>query len=124
MNAVILTMPAKVQRAAKQRQTKVDLTARSRWLHLNSSNWPTEKTDGAEYWNINMDRLSRMIREHLGRDSEPTMAHMRADIAKCRARIHKRNRVKQWLAQQGADTDAVSSAESALFFLFDQANAP
>jgi hypothetical protein len=123
MNAVFLQFPAHIQRQAKTRMNRVEVDARHRWMMEHGKKWASVATDGAEYENNPMViRLKKLIREKMD-CPELTMKRMRNDITEGRLLIEKRNRVKQWLAQQGADTDAVSSAESALFFLFDQANA-
>lgn len=118
MSAVILAMPAKVQRIAKRRLDKVELDAQHRWVMSHRTEWGNVETDGRCY----STPLDELMRPHLNRIcglTEPTMAMMRKDNAAGRKLIKKRNRVKQWLADKGADNAAMRSAESALFFLFD-----
>lgn len=122
MSAVILAMPTKVQRTAKRRLDKVELQARHSWVMGHRSKWDNVETDGRRY-RTPMDELMRPGINRICGFKEPTMAQMRKDIAEGRHLIEKRNRVKQWLADQGAGTDDTSSAEQALFYLFDQAQA-
>lgn len=122
MNAVVLQLPAKVQRQAKRRMNRVEVDARHSWMMENSDKWETEETDGAKYeTNINVIRLVELMRKKWP-DKYPslTMAKMRSNIAEGRQLIEKRNRAKAWLASLGADLENIKDAEQALIFAFDQ----
>jgi hypothetical protein len=121
MSAVILAMPAKIQRAAKQRQTKVELNARHSWMMEQKNKWEAETTDGVKYeTNIMVVRLKEMARKKWPNEFPPLMiTRMRCDIAEGRKLIEKRNAVKAWLASIGVDVVSVKDAEQALFAAFD-----
>jgi hypothetical protein len=121
MNAVILQLPAKAQRAAKRRLNRVDVDARHSWMMENRDKWENEETEGAKYeTNINVIRLTAELRKMWPDEYGPlTMARMRRDIIEGRKRIEKRNRVKAWLQSLGADLDAITTPEQALFFTFE-----
>lgn len=122
MSAVILEIPAKVQRKAKQRMNRVELYARHSWMMGNRGNWETEAVDGVEYPSSpQVIQLSKMAREMMGLP-ELTMERMRRNIAEGRKLIQKRNAVKAWLASLGADLENIKNAEQALFFAFDHAH--
>lgn len=123
MSAVILEMPAKVQRKAKRRMNRVDVEARHRWLAKHAADWKTDQTDGvepAEYLEPRVRQLMKLLDEKWGKIPEPTMAEMRQEIADARKRIEKRNAVKAWLSSLGADLDNIKDAEQALFAAFDK----
>ncbi len=123
MSAVVLQFPEKVQRQAKRRMSRVELDGRHRWMIKHRMEWQTEATDGAEYQtNPNVVRLKAIIRKQMGL-SELSMERMRRGIVEGRKLIEKRNRVKAWLASLGADLDAITTAEQALFFAFDRLHA-
>lgn len=124
MNAVVLQMPAKVQRAAKRRINRTELDARHTWMMHNHDKWENEETEGATYeTDIMHVRLKKMVRE-MWRDKFPplTMARMRRDIIKGRKEIERRNELKAWLREQGATADDLKSAESALGFAYGLAH--
>lgn len=124
MNAVVLQLPVKVQRAAKRRLNRVDVDARHSWMMQNRDKWETEQTDGAIYETNPMVRQLVAILREKWRDEFPplTMARMRRDIVEGRKRIERRNKLKAWLREQGATADDLKSAESALAFAFDVAH--
>lgn len=124
MSAVILAMPAKVQRKAKQRMNRVEMDARHTWMMDNREKWETVATDGATYSEPMVERLVKEMRKKWpGEYPEPTMERMRRDIAEGRKRIQKRNAAKAWLASLGVDLDNIKDAEQALFAAFDKLNA-
>lgn len=121
MSAVILAMPAKVQRKAKWRMNRVDVHAHFSWMCSNSEKWETEVTDGTEVDEPMVARLIMEMRKQFpGEYPEPTMERMRREIAEGRQHIQKRNRVKAWLASLGVDVDNIKDAEQALFAAFDK----
>jgi hypothetical protein len=124
VNAVVLQLPAKVQRQAKRRMNRVELDARHSWMMEHRGKWETEETDGAVHeTNINVVRLKAMLREKWPDEYPPlTMARMRRDITEGRKQIERRNKLKAWLREQGATADDLRDAESALAFAFDVAH--
>lgn len=121
MNAVVLQMPAKVQRAAKRRINRTELEARHSWMMGNHRKWETEVTDGANYPEPMVARLMDAMRKEWKDEFPPlTMARMRRDITGGRNLIEKRNRVKSWLVSLGVDLADVKDAEQALFAAFDK----
>ena len=119
MNAVILQMPVKTQRAAKRRVNHVEVDARHSWMMQNRDKWENEATDGVDYPEPMVQRLVDLMHEQ---DPEGwprlTMAGMRRDITEGRKQIERRNKLKAWLREQGATGDDLISAESALGFAY------
>ena len=123
MNAVVLQLPAKVQRQARRRMNRVDLDARHSWMMENRDKWETEAKDGAitaKYVSPRVRQLMKLLDEKWGAIKGPTMTEMRRDIAEGRKLIEKRNRVKDWLESLGADLDEITTPEQALFLVFDR----
>ncbi len=119
MNAVILALPAKAQRAAKRRKRDIDVAERSNWMLDHASEWKTVQTDGRTPINHNVQRLVRLLYEKDGL-KPPTTAETHArNVEDCQL-IQKRNRVKAWLASLGVDMNNIKDAEQALFAAFDK----
>ena len=119
MNAVILALPAKAQRAAKRRKRDVDVAERSNWMLDHASKWETVQTDGRTPINHNVQQLVRLLYEKDGLKPPTTAERHARNVANCQ-RIQKRNRVKAWLASLGVDMDNIKDAEQALFAAFDK----
>jgi|SRR6185312_6164102 len=121
MNAVVLQLPAKVQRAARRRQNRVEVDARHSWMMKHRDEWGNEATGGVDYPEPRVQRLMDLMCER-DPDRWPrlTMARMRRDIAEGRKEIEKRNRVKAWVASLGVDMTNIKDAEEALFAAFDK----
>jgi hypothetical protein len=117
--AMVLNIPAARNRLARLRLDKVELQARHRWLMRHAGKWATSTTDGAEY----LTPLEHRVHEALARRPRfgpaPSLAKIRKDVAEARRLIRKRNTVKSWLRDLGADPAQFASAEEALFWLFD-----
>lgn len=124
MSAVILSMPAKLQRTAERRMVELDLQAQHAWIMKNRDRWDNVEIDGRIYRD-RMDCgpaqeiLRSAVRQHLGVQA-PTMATMRKDVVEGRKRIDKRNRIKQWVRSHGATDADLATQEAALAFMFDQ----
>ena len=125
MSAVILQMPATVQRKARRRLDRVELDARHSWMIDNYSRWETAETDGVKYPTRGAAWLMTALRKEWG-DEFPqlTVEQVRKDISEKRKIIVKRNQAKAWLQSLGADVDNIKTPEEALFFVVDylQAN--
>ena len=98
-----------------------ELDARHSWMMENRGKWATEATDGLEYHEPMVALLMQKAREKWP-EKYPrlTMERMRRDIADGRKLIEKRNRVKAWMQSLGADLDAITTPDQALFFVFDR----
>jgi|GEM_PF-2040231 len=122
MSAVLMQFPEKVQRRAKRRLNRVELEAHHRWLQSKSAHWETEETHGVEYEKCLAPRsrqLLKLLDKEWGKIPKPKVPEIRAYIAEQRTLIEKRNRVKAWMRSLGIDLDGATTAEQALFFLFD-----
>lgn len=123
MNAVVLQLPAKVQRATKRRLNRVEVEARYRWAREHSEKWETDETDGTmppKYLNPQCRQLLKLMDERWGVIKGPSMKEMRRYVAESRKRIDKRNQAKAWLRSLGADLDTITTSEQALFFALGQ----
>lgn len=120
--ATTLDFPAVLNRIARLRLDRVELRARHRWLMRHAGEWSTTATNGATYLSPTEQRLHDALdlaTPYFG--TAPSAKTMRENITAKRRLIRKRNAVKSWLVDLGADPAQFASAEDALFWLFDQA---
>lgn len=95
-----------------------ELEDQFRWMYRNEMDWKNEETEGVEHISDTDREFMELAREALGY-KKPTDVAMRRRIADGVRLIEKRNRVKDWLDTLGADLDAITTPEQALFFAFD-----
>ena len=123
MSAVVLQLPASAQRKAKRRISRVQVQAEDRWLSKNHDKWETKETHELEHAECLPPRarqLMQLLDKEWGKIPQPTVAAMRQRIFEMRQIIEKRNRVKAWMQTLGADLDAITTPEQALFYVFDR----
>jgi hypothetical protein len=135
MNAVV-ALPIKRKRGAKVRKGPCaqiiplpgvligedldELHARHRWMMCNYDKWETRDLDGVDY----PDPMTQLLEDAMRKkwpEKYPTLsaARMRCDITKYRKVIVKRNQIKAWLTERGADMDEIKSEQAALAYMFD-----
>jgi hypothetical protein len=116
--AAISTFPT---RSASVRLTGEDLLSEWAWIERHHAGWCDEKLSGRsekkEWQKLFFEEAARAsIKGHPMPDGDA----IRKEIAKHRAIIEKRVRVKDWLETRGVNWDEVKNPEQALFFIFDR----
>jgi hypothetical protein len=119
--AAILAFPV---RPAPDRLTGEDLLSEWAWIEHHHQGWDdeelsgrSEKKEGQKFFFRKAAYAS--IKGHRLPDGDA----IRKKIAKYRAIIDKRIRVKDWLETRGVNWDEVHTPEQALFFAFDRLHA-
>lgn len=119
--AAILTFPA---HSTPHRLTGENLLSEWAWLQKHHGGWDDEERSGRsekkQWQKLFFEEAAKAaIKGHPMPDGDA----IREDIAKYRAIIDKRVRVKDWLETRGVNWDEVQTPEQALFFIFDRVHA-
>jgi hypothetical protein len=94
-----------------------ELDERYEFVHKHAEEWRTTDTEGTQAVDWNMRRMHEAVWKVIRK--KPLTDHIkRAEIARGRARIETRNRIKAYLEQRGVNLDNIHNAEDALFALF------
>lgn len=117
MSAVILAMPAKLQRKAKRRLAGVELAAEHSWIMAHRDDWKNAEMDGRKYLGAPDAALRSRLNQILGL-KEKSAAVMRVDIRAGRDQITTRNAIKDWMRTHDATDADLATQEAALVFLF------